>query len=74
MATLAEVIAEIAVIRGSLNAASFRKSYGIGDRSFTGPSIPELEARLSRLCREQDELTAAAAGATNPMFTTAVWR
>ena len=73
MATLAEVEAEIVVARSALNAASLAQSYGQGDRNLSRSPIPHLEARLSRLCRERDELTAAANSARNPMFATATW-
>ena len=74
MATLAEVEAEIVLARDALRAASFAQSYNQGDRNLSRAPITHLEQRLARLCRERDELTAAAAGATNPMMVTAVYR
>lgn len=74
MTTLAEKQTELDHAKASLNAARYAVAYGQGDRSVTRARLPELEEHVARLSREVREMTAYAAGATNPMFVTPTWR
>ena len=74
MATLAEKQAELVLAKDALNAARLAQSYGQGDRNLQRANLADLEAHVARIAREVDELTASAAGAYNPIFSTAKWR
>lgn len=74
MATLAEKQAELVVAKDALNAARFAQSYGQGDRSLQRANLATLEAHVSRIAREVDELTAAGLGARTPFAVTATWQ
>jgi len=73
MATLAEKQAELTAAKNALDAATKVASYAQGDRQQTRQQITDLERRVSRIAREIDELTAAAAGADNPIIITPSW-
>ena len=73
MATLAEKQTELTAAKLALAAAEKVAAYSQGDRQQTRQGLQDLEARVARVAREVDELTAAAAGATNPMFITPTW-
>lgn len=73
MTTLADKQVELDKALAALNAARYAVAYGQGDRSVTRARLPELEMHVARLSREVRELTAAAAGATNPLFVTPTW-
>lgn len=74
MATLAEKQAELVLAKDALNAARLAQSYGQGDRSLQRANLTSLEEHVSRIQRDIDALTAAAAGAYNPLAMTATWR
>lgn len=71
--TLADTQAEIVKTKAAIEAAEYALAYGQGDRTATRQRITDLEVRLARLRRQEAELTAYAAGATNPMFVTPTW-
>ena len=73
MATLAEKQTELTAAKLALGAAEKVAAYSQGDRQQTRQGLRDLEARVARIAREVDELTAAAAGANNPMFITPTW-
>lgn len=74
MATLAEKQAELVLAKDALNAARLAQSYGQGDRSLQRANLADLEAHVARIQRDIDSLTAANAGAYNPLFSVARWR
>jgi septal ring factor EnvC (AmiA/AmiB activator) len=71
--TLADTQAEIVKTKAAIEAAEYALAYSQGDRSATRQRITDLQERLARLSRQERELTAYAAGATNPMFVTPKW-
>lgn len=73
MTTLAEKQTELTAAKNALAAAEKVAAYSQGDRQQTRQQLETLEARISKISREVDELTAAAAGADNPMAITATW-
>jgi len=73
MVTLAEKQTELTAAKNALAAAEKVASYSQGDRQQTRQQITDLERRVARLSREVDELTAAAAGADNPLLITPSW-
>ncbi len=73
MATLAEKQAELALAKDALNAARLAQSYGQGDRSLQRANLATLEEHVARIQRDIEALTAAAAGARNPMILTAAY-
>lgn len=74
MATLADKQAELVLAKDALNAARLAQSYGQGDRSLQRANLADLESHVARIQRDIDALTAVAAGAYNPIFSTAKWR
>jgi chromosome segregation ATPase len=73
MATLSEKQAELTAAKAALAAAEKVAAYTQGDRQQTRQGLRDLETRVARIAREVDELTAAAAGANNPMMITPTW-
>jgi len=71
--TLAEIQAEIVKTKSAIEAAEYALAYSQGDRTATRQRITDLQERLARLRRDEDSLTAYAAGATNPLFITPSW-
>lgn len=73
MPTLAEKQAELTAAKNALAAAEKVASYSQGDRQQTRQQLEALEARVAKIAREVDELTAAQSGATNPILVTPTW-
>jgi len=73
MTTLAEKQAELTAAKAALAKAEKVAAYSQGDRQQTRQGLAELQARVARLAREVDELTAAQSGASNPMIITPTW-
>lgn len=73
MATLSEKQAELTEAKNALAAARKVAAYSQGDRQQTRQQLETLEANVARVAREVDELTAAAAGASNPILVTPTW-
>lgn len=71
--TLAETQAEIVKTKAAIEAAEYALAYSQGDRTATRQRLLDLESRLWRLARQERELTAAGAGATNPCVITPSW-
>jgi hypothetical protein len=71
--SLADVQADLVKNAADIEAAGYALAYGQGDRTATRQRITDLEARQWRLRREEAELTAYAAGATNPRIITPTW-
>ena len=73
MATLTAKQTELTAAKTALENARVALSYGIGDRQIAREGVIVLEQSVARIQREIDELTAAAAGAKNPIFITPTW-
>lgn len=71
--TLTEIQTDIVNVKAAIDKVLTAQSYGKGDKNLQRVQLADLEKRLASLTRTEAQLTAAAAGATNPAVITASW-